>query len=228
MTSKFFVAAASGAAVAMATAFAQAAVRASRPAGDARRADQRPLRRSQPERGRRLDRRQVRRDPPEADRRPGERRADHRAHGHRQRGQGARRQRATLDARHLWSSAAPPCRSAPTPCSVRASCATARSPPPSRRRWPASARRLDPLIRQAYQAKTCSVLIDRATVVLGNPAMDITPAVVTALNAKITQFDLRPRTSGPGCGRPASTQTPSPSGHAGPGSRISSIGAGRA
>ena len=47
---------------------------------------------------------------------------------------------------------------------------------------------MEPLIRQAYQAKQCSVLINRNSIILGNPASDITQAVVTALNAKITQF----------------------------------------
>ena len=47
---------------------------------------------------------------------------------------------------------------------------------------------MEPLIRQAYQQKQCSVLINRNSVILGNPASDITPAIVTALNGKITQF----------------------------------------
>ena len=47
---------------------------------------------------------------------------------------------------------------------------------------------LEPLIRQAYQDKTCSMLINRNAVVLGNASSDITPQVVTALNAKLTQF----------------------------------------
>ena len=47
---------------------------------------------------------------------------------------------------------------------------------------------LEPVIRSAYQQARCSVLIQRDSVVLANPAMDITPAVVTGLNAKITQF----------------------------------------
>ena len=47
---------------------------------------------------------------------------------------------------------------------------------------------MEPLIRQAYQAKQCSMLINRNSIILGNPASDITQAVVTALNAKITQF----------------------------------------
>jgi Skp family chaperone for outer membrane proteins len=47
-----------------------------------------------------------------------------------------------------------------------------------------------PSIRQAYQAKGCSILLNSDAVAfgLGNPAMDITPTVITGLNAKITQF----------------------------------------
>jgi Skp family chaperone for outer membrane proteins len=44
---------------------------------------------------------------------------------------------------------------------------------------------LDPAIRQAYQAKTCAILIERESVLLGNPAMDITDAVVAAVDARI-------------------------------------------
>ncbi|MBW8814470.1 MAG: OmpH family outer membrane protein [Caulobacterales bacterium] len=49
---------------------------------------------------------------------------------------------------------------------------------------------LEPLIRQAYQQKACSLLINRNAVVgdMFNPAGDITNTVVTALNGKITQF----------------------------------------
>jgi len=47
---------------------------------------------------------------------------------------------------------------------------------------------MEPYIRQVYQQKACSMLLQRTAVVIANPAMDITPAVVTALNAKITQF----------------------------------------
>ena len=47
-----------------------------------------------------------------------------------------------------------------------------------------------PLVRSNYQAKGCSLLLNRdaLTLNLSNPAMDITPQVVTGLNAKITQF----------------------------------------
>lgn len=47
---------------------------------------------------------------------------------------------------------------------------------------------LDPIIRQVYQQRQCSVLLNRDSVVLANPSMDISQPVVTALNAKITQF----------------------------------------
>lgn len=47
---------------------------------------------------------------------------------------------------------------------------------------------LDPVIRQVYQQKQCSMLLSRDALVIANPAMDITPQVVTGLNAKIVQF----------------------------------------
>ncbi len=50
------------------------------------------------------------------------------------------------------------------------------------------AQELDPIVRQVYQQKGCSLLINRQAVLVGNPAMDVTAAAVTALNAKITQF----------------------------------------
>ena len=47
---------------------------------------------------------------------------------------------------------------------------------------------LEPIIRQVYQQRQCSVLLNRQAVMVGNPAMDITAPAVAALNAKITQF----------------------------------------
>ena len=47
---------------------------------------------------------------------------------------------------------------------------------------------MEPIVKQIYTTKNCGLLLHRDAVVLGNPAMDITPAVITALNAKITQF----------------------------------------
>ncbi|OYX00774.1 MAG: outer membrane chaperone Skp [Caulobacter vibrioides] len=40
-------------------------------------------------------------------------------------------------------------------------------------------------IQQVYQAQKCSILLDRESVMLANPAMDITDAVVAALDARI-------------------------------------------
>ncbi|MGA0607115.1 OmpH family outer membrane protein [Phenylobacterium sp. VNQ135] len=70
---------------------------------------------------------------------------------------------------------------------------------------------MEPLIRQVYQQRQCSVLLNRDAIVLGNPAMDITPAVVTALNAKITQFTFdreRLDQQQPAAAAPAQTTTP--------------------
>ena len=47
---------------------------------------------------------------------------------------------------------------------------------------------MDPIAKQQYQARRCSVLLDRSSVMLGNPAMDLTPAVIQGLNAKIQTF----------------------------------------
>ena len=70
---------------------------------------------------------------------------------------------------------------------------------------------MEPLIRPVYQQRQCSVLLNRDAIVLGNPAMDITPAVVTALNAKITQFTFdreRLDQQQPAAAAPAQTTTP--------------------
>jgi Skp family chaperone for outer membrane proteins len=72
---------------------------------------------------------------------------------------------------------------------------------------------MEPLIRQVYQQKACSVLLQRTAVVIANPAMDITPQVIAALNTKITQFAFdRERLDGPQAaavgGAPPIVQTP--------------------
>lgn len=70
---------------------------------------------------------------------------------------------------------------------------------------------MEPLIRQAYQAKGCSLLVNRNSIILGNPASDITPQVVTALNAKITQFTFdRERLDQPQPAAPAAAATTAP------------------
>lgn len=47
---------------------------------------------------------------------------------------------------------------------------------------------LQPIVRDVFQQRACSLLLDANAVMLGNPAMDITDAAVVKLNAKITQF----------------------------------------
>lgn len=47
---------------------------------------------------------------------------------------------------------------------------------------------LQPFVRDVFQQRACSLLLDANAVMLTNPAMDITEAAVVKLNAKITQF----------------------------------------
>lgn len=72
---------------------------------------------------------------------------------------------------------------------------------------------MEPLIRTVYQQRGCSLLVQRTAVVIANPAMDITPLVVTALNGKITQFAfdrerLDAQTGAPQVSRPSSAAPP--------------------
>lgn len=50
------------------------------------------------------------------------------------------------------------------------------------------AQELEPIAQQLYQAHRCSVLIDKGSVMLANPEMDLTPAAITSLNGKLQQF----------------------------------------
>ena len=50
------------------------------------------------------------------------------------------------------------------------------------------AQELEPIARQIYQQKRCSALIDKRSVILNNPDMDLTGQAVAGLNAKIQQF----------------------------------------
>lgn len=71
---------------------------------------------------------------------------------------------------------------------------------------------MEPMIRQAYQAKGCSMLVNGQVVVLANPAMDITSQVVTALNGKLTQFafDREHLDQGAPAAAPAAPAVPRP------------------
>jgi Skp family chaperone for outer membrane proteins len=74
---------------------------------------------------------------------------------------------------------------------------------------------MEPIIRQVYQQKACSALFQRTAVVIANPAADITPQVIAALNAKITQFafdrERLDQAQAPAGGAPPIVQTPGPS-----------------
>lgn len=52
------------------------------------------------------------------------------------------------------------------------------------------AQELDPLVRQLYQQNHCSALLDKGSVLMANPAMDLTPAAITGLNGRIQQFAI--------------------------------------
>lgn len=66
-----------------------------------------------------------------------------------------------------------------------------------------------PLIATAAQSQKCAIVIDRSAVVMVNPQMDLTSAVVTALNGKLTQFAFeRTRLDQPQASAPPVTQTP--------------------
>ena len=73
-------------------------------------------------------------------------------------------------------------------------------------------------VRQAYQQKGCSLLLQHQAVlgVFFNPAMDITPQVVTGLNAKNSQFPFererldQPSPTAPAGAAPPIVQTPGP------------------
>lgn len=50
------------------------------------------------------------------------------------------------------------------------------------------AQELDPIAKQLYQQKKCSILVDKGSVMIANPDMDITQQAIVALNARIQQF----------------------------------------
>jgi outer membrane protein len=69
---------------------------------------------------------------------------------------------------------------------------------------------MKPLIAAAAQQQKCSIVLDRSSVIMVNPAMDLSPTVVTGLNAKLTQFafDRTRLDQGQGAAAPPIAQTP--------------------
>jgi Skp family chaperone for outer membrane proteins len=66
---------------------------------------------------------------------------------------------------------------------------------------------LQPVVAQVYVQRSCGMLIDQQSVVYANPAMNITEAVVTALNARLPSLGNfeRERAPAPGAAAPAAT-----------------------
>ena len=50
------------------------------------------------------------------------------------------------------------------------------------------AQELDPVARQLYQSHRCSLLINKESVMIANPEMDLTTQAIAGLNARIQQF----------------------------------------
>lgn len=69
---------------------------------------------------------------------------------------------------------------------------------------------MKPLIAAAAEQQKCAMVIDRSSVIMVNPAMDLTSAVVTGLNGKLTQFafDRTRLDQGQAAAPPPVTQTP--------------------
>lgn len=69
---------------------------------------------------------------------------------------------------------------------------------------------MKPLIASAAEAQKCAIVLDRSSVVMVNPAMDLTSSVVTGLNGKLTQFafDRTRLDQGQAGAAPPVTQTP--------------------
>ena len=69
---------------------------------------------------------------------------------------------------------------------------------------------MKPLIATAAEAQKCAIVLDRSSVVMVNPAMDLTSSVVTGLNGKLTQFafDRTRLDQGQAGAAPPVTQTP--------------------
>jgi Skp family chaperone for outer membrane proteins len=86
---------------------------------------------------------------------------------------------------------------------------------------------MQPLLAQTYNTRLCSIVLDDNAVMAMNQAMDITPSVVTALDARIQTFtfervQVNPQTGqplAPGSAAPATGYTPAPAAPAAPATR---------
>jgi outer membrane protein len=62
---------------------------------------------------------------------------------------------------------------------------------------------MDPVVRQVFAQRSCSVLLDGNALVYPAPAMDITSAVIAGLNAKVQTFSFDREHIDPNTGQPA-------------------------
>ena len=67
---------------------------------------------------------------------------------------------------------------------------------------------MNPLLAQTYNARLCSVVLDDNAVMAMNPAMDITPAVIAALDARIQTFSFDRVNVNPQTGQPVTGAAP--------------------
>jgi outer membrane protein len=65
------------------------------------------------------------------------------------------------------------------------------------------AENLDPILKAVYSEKNCGLMLDRNTLYGANPAMDVTPTVITKLNAKITTLTFERERAEQQAARPA-------------------------
>jgi outer membrane protein len=61
---------------------------------------------------------------------------------------------------------------------------------------------MDPVVRQVFVQRSCSVLLDGNALIYPAPAMDITPAVITDLNSKVQSFPFDREHIDPSTGQP--------------------------
>jgi outer membrane protein len=61
---------------------------------------------------------------------------------------------------------------------------------------------MDPVVRQVFTQRNCSVLLDGNALIYPAPGMDITSAVITDLNAKVQSFNFDREHIDPNTGQP--------------------------
>lgn len=62
---------------------------------------------------------------------------------------------------------------------------------------------MDPVVRQVFAQRSCSLLFDGNALIYPAPAMDITPAVIQDLNSKVQSFPFDREHIDPNTGQPA-------------------------